>query len=259
ARDLHGDGNGRSGRDACGEQCDEPVGHGGDRRQLTALGDREGRERESRDRGGGDVRGGGGARDEHRWGPAHERERRGDGGELDVECHGGQQYADRDVGVALREPGDVHSDGDGGHGRDDCREQCDEPVGHGGHGGRLAAVGDPEGCERESGGASGGRVGGGPGGRDDQGRQSADQRERGGDGGELDVESHGGLAYSDGDGGFDLRKSGHVYGDGDGGHGGDDCGEQCDEPVGHGGYGGQYAAVGDREGCERESGGGSGG
>src|SRR5437867_765777 len=47
------------------------------------------------------------------------------------------------------------------------------------------------------------------------------------------------------------RQPRDVHGDGDGGHGGDDCGEQCDEPVGHGGHGGQYAAVGDREGREQ--------
>src|SRR5207253_3398090 len=52
---------------------------------------------------------------------------------------------------------------------------------------------------------------------------------------------------------------GHVHGDGHSRSGGDDRGEQCDEPVGHGGYGGQHATVGDREGRERESGGGSGG
>src|SRR5205807_1245945 len=73
ARDLQRDGHGRSGRDACGEQCDEPVGRGGDRRQLTALDAREGCQQESRDRGGGDVRGGAGERDDHRWEPDHER------------------------------------------------------------------------------------------------------------------------------------------------------------------------------------------
>src|SRR5205823_5953527 len=90
-------------------------------------------------------------------------------------------------------------------------------------------------------------------------RQSDDQREWGGDGGELDAERHGGPEYPDGDVRVALRKPGHLYGDGDGGYGGDDRGEQCDETVGHGGGGGQYAGVGDREGCERESGGGSGG
>src|SRR5205823_13329527 len=78
-------------------------------------------------------------------------------------------------------------------------------------------------------------------------------------GGELDAERDRWQQHS-----FPTRRAsdlepGHVYGDGDGGGGGDDRGEQCDEPVGHGGDGGQYAAVGDREGCERESGGGGGG
>src|SRR5207248_3047024 len=174
----------------------------------------------------------------------------GDGGELDAECHGGPEHAHRHLDRLERQPRDVHGDGDGGHGGDDCGEQCDQPDGDGGHGGQYAAVGDREGCEQIGRASGRGSVWGGEGEGDDNGRQSDDQREWGGNGGELDAEGHGGprpvyrvLACAE-------RQPRDVHGDGDGGHGGDDCGEQCDEPVGHGGYGGQYAAVGDREGCE---------
>src|SRR5207237_10491693 len=101
--------------------------------------------------------------------------------------------------------------------------------------------------------------GGGDGDWDDHRRQADDQREWGGDGGELDAERDGGREHAHRHLDRLERQPRDLQCDGDGGHGGDDCGEQCDEPVGRGGHGGQYAAVGDREGCEREPGGGRGG
>src|SRR5205823_3407061 len=196
-----------------------------------------------------------GERDDHRRQSDDQREWGGDGGELDAERHGGPEYPDGDVRVAHGEPGHVYGDGDGGGGGDDRGEQCDEPVGHGGDGGQYAAVGDREGCERESGGGSGGDVhpGGGEWQRD--GRDANHQRQRHRQGGELDAErdrwqqhpnshvrvAHGepGHLYGDGDGGYggddrgeqsvgDVRvadrEPGDVYGDGDGGRGDDDCG-----------------------------------
>src|SRR5438045_7791221 len=212
--DVHGDGDGGHGGDDCGEQCDEPVGHGGDGGQYATVGDREGRERESGGAGGGDVRGGAGERDDHGRQSDDQREWRGDGGELDVERHGGSEHAHRYLDRLERQPRDLQRDGDGRGGRDDCGEQCDESVGHGGDGGQYATVGDREGRERESGGAGGGDVCGGAGERDDHRRQSDHQREWRGDGGELDVERHGGLEHVDGDVRFALREPGHVHGDG---------------------------------------------
>src|SRR5256886_11252330 len=74
--DLHGDGHGGGGGDDRGEQSHEPAGDGGGRRRFTAVGDREGREWESRFRRGGDVQrdpggrggGSGGARGDGRGG-----------------------------------------------------------------------------------------------------------------------------------------------------------------------------------------------
>src|SRR5207248_901782 len=258
-RDLQRDGDGGHGGHDCGEQCDEPDGDGGHGGQYAAVGDREGREREPGDRGGSDVRRGARERDDRRREPDHERQRHRHGGELDAERDRWQQHPNSHVRVAHGEPGHLYGDGDGGGGGDDRGEQCDEPVGHGGDGGQYAAVGDREGCERESGGAGGGDVRGGPGERDDYGRQSDDQREWGGDGGELDAECHGGPEHAHRHVDRPERQPRDVHGDGGGGRGGDDRRQQRDEPVGHGGDGGQYAAVGDREGCERESGGGSGG
>src|SRR5205085_2131929 len=188
-----------------------------------------------------------------------QREWGGDGGELDAERHGGHAHASRHLAGLARRPGDGDGDGDGGDGGDDCGEQSDQPDGDGGHGGGLAAVGDREGREREPGGAGGGDVRGGPGERDDYRRQSDDQRERGGDGGELDAERHGGPEYPDGDVDLLVRQPRDVHGFPYTTLLRSDCGEQSDQPVGDGGHGGQHAAVGDREGCERESGGGSGG
>src|SRR5205823_4631078 len=135
-----------------------------------------------------------------------------------------------------------------------CREQCDESVGHGGHGGQYAAVGDREGREREPGGRGIGGAPGSAGERDDDGRQSYDQREWRGDGGELDAERHGGPEHAYRHLDRIQRQPRDVHGDGDGGHSGDDCGEQSDQPDGDGGHGGRLAAVGDREGREREPG-----
>src|SRR5205823_5846915 len=259
ARVLQRDGHGRSGRDDCGEQCDEPVGHGGDGGQYATGGDREGRERESGGAGGGDVRGGAGERDDHGRQSDDQREWRGDGGELDVERHGGPEHAHRYLDRLERQPRDLQRDGDGGHGGDDCGEQCDEPVGHGGDGGQYATGGAREGREGESGGAGGGDVRGGAGERDYRGRQSFPPRRSSGLGGELDVERHGGPEHAHRYLDRLERQPRDLQRDGDGRGGRDDCGEQCDESVGHGGDGGQYATVGDREGRERESGGAGGG
>src|SRR5207302_4435042 len=123
----------------------------------------------------------------------------------------------------------------------------------------VAAVGDREGREWESGGAGGGDVRGGAGERDDCRRQSDDQREWGGDGGELDAERDRWQQHPNGHVRVAHGEPGHLYGDGDGRGGGDDRGEQSHEPVGRGGDGGQYAAVGDCGGRERGSGGAGGG
>src|SRR5207248_7860530 len=122
------------------------------------------------------------------------------GGELDAGHHGRQQYAHGDVGHTLGQPGDLHGHRHGRSGGDDCGEQSDQPDGDGGHGGQYAAVGDREGRERESGGAGGGDVRGGARERDDHRRQPDDQRERGGDGGELDAERDGGHQHAHGHG-----------------------------------------------------------
>src|SRR5207253_2013070 len=132
-------------------------------------------------------------------------------------------------------------------------------VGHRGGRGHVAAVGDREGREREPGGGGGGDVRGGTRERDDHGRQSDDQREWRGDGGELDPERHGGLEHVDGQFRDLVRQPGYVHGDGHSRSGGADPARRSSDLVGHRGGGGQVAAVGDREGRERESGGGSGG
>src|SRR5205823_2827940 len=248
ARDLQRDGHGRSGRDACGEQCDEPVGHGGHGGQYAAVGDREGCERESGGAGGGDVRGGPGERDDHGRQSYDQREWRGDGGELDAERDRWQQHPNSHVRVAHGEPGHVYGDGDGGHGGDDRGEQSHEPVGRGGDGGQYAAVGDREGRERESGGAGGGDVRGGAGERDDHGRQSDDQREWRGDGGELDVERHGGPEHAHRYLDRLERQPRDLQRDAGGGHGGDAGAEQGDEPAVHRGQSGQDAPGREREG-----------
>src|SRR5205823_2758502 len=122
-----------------------------------------------------------------------QRERGGDGGELDAERDGGLEHVGGQFRDLVRQPGHLHGDGHSRSGGDDRGEQSHEPVGYGGYGGQYATVGDREGCERESGGAGGGDVRGGTRERDDHGRQSDDQREWRGDGGELDPERHGGL------------------------------------------------------------------
>src|SRR5205823_3693979 len=176
--------------------------------------------------GGGDVRGGPGERDDHGRQSDDQREWGGDGGELDAECHGGPEHAHGHLDRPERQPRHVHGDGDGGHGGDDCGEQRDEPDGHGGYGGQYAAVGDREGCERESGGGSGGDVhpGGGEWQRD--GRDANHERQRHRHGGELDAERDRWQQRPNGHVRVAHGEPGHVYGDGDGGYGGDDRGEQ---------------------------------
>src|SRR5207302_40249 len=124
-----------------------------------------------------------------------------------------------------RQPRDLQRGGDGGHGGDGRGEQCDESVGQGRQGGGQGKGGDRGGRERESGGAGGGDVRGGPGERDDHRRESDDQHEWRGDGGELDPERHGGPERAHRH--FDRleRQPRDLQRDGDGGHGGDDGGE----------------------------------
>src|SRR5207248_859886 len=184
----------------------------------------------------------------------HQQQRHRHGGELDAERDGGHQHAHRQIRSAQGRPRHLYGDGDGRGGGDDRGEQSHEPVGRGGHGGQYATVGDCEGRERESGGPGGGDVRGGARERDDYRRQSDDQREWRGDGGELDAERHGGPEHAHRHLDRLERQPRDLQRDGDGGHGGDDCGEQSDQPDGDGGHGGGLAAVGDREGRERESG-----
>src|SRR5205807_2346612 len=203
-------------------QPDRLDSAGGDGGEPTAVGDREGCERESGVVCGGDVRRGSGTlfpyttlfRSQREWG--------GDGGELDAERHGGPEHAHRHLDRLERQPRDLQCDGDGGRGRDDRGGRAAGRVGHRGDRGQDAAVSDREGCERESGGAGGGDVRGGPGERDDHGRQSDDEREWGGGGGELDPKCHGGLEYVDGDIGRTLGQPGDLHGDRHGGGGRDD-------------------------------------
>src|SRR5207248_1650962 len=152
-----------------------------------------------------------------------------------------QQHPNGHVRVAHGEPGHVYGDGDGRGGGDDRGEQSHEPVGRGGHGGQYAAVGDREGREREPGGAGGGDVRGGPGERDDYRRPSDGQREGRGDGPDPAADRPRGHQHPNGHVRVAHGQPGHVHGDGDGGRGGDDCGEQSDQPDGDGGHGGQYA------------------
>src|SRR5207237_1311367 len=140
---------------------------------------------------------------------------------MDVEPDRGTEHAHRGVGVALREPGHVHGDGDRRGGSDDRGEQRDEPVGHGGYGGQHATVGDREGGAGGSGGAGGGDVRRGTRERHDHGRQIEDRRGRGRGGGQLDAEPDGGPEHAHREVGDAVRQPGHVHGDGDGG-GGDD-------------------------------------
>src|SRR5207237_815686 len=135
------------------------------------------------------------------------------------------------VRVAHGEPGHLYGDGDGRGGGDDRGEQSDEPVGHRGGRGHVAAVGDREGCERKPGGAGGGDVRGGAGERDDHRRQSDHQCEWGGAGGELAAVPYTPLFRSNGHVRVAHGEPGHLHGDGDGRGGGDDRGEQSHEPV----------------------------
>src|SRR5207302_1076258 len=182
-------------------------------------------ERESGGAGGGDVRGGAGERDDHGRQSDDQREWGGDGGELDAECHGGPEHAHRHLDRLERQPRDLQRDGDGGHGGHDRREQPDEPDGHGGDRRQLTALGDREGRQRESRDRGGGDVRGGPGGRDDHRWEPDHERERRGDGGELDAERHGGPEHADRHLDRLERQPRDLQRDGDGGHGGDDGGE----------------------------------
>src|SRR5439155_25902257 len=99
----------------CGEQSDEPAGDGGGRRRFTAVGDREGRERESRFRGGGDVQRDRGERDGGSGDAGDDgREWGGDGDLLDPGHHGPNGYGPGDGERAHGESGDLHGDGHGG-------------------------------------------------------------------------------------------------------------------------------------------------
>src|SRR5207248_163733 len=256
---LYGDGDGRGGGGDRGEQSHKPVGHRGDCGHVAAVGDREGCEWESSGGGGGHVHPGGGEWQRDGRDANHQRQRHRHGRELDAERDRWQQHPNGHVRGAHGEPGHLYGDGDGRGGGDDRGEQSHEPVGRGGHGGQYATVGDCEGRERESGGAGGGDVRGGPGERDDYRRKSDDRRQWGGDPGELDAERHGGPQHAHRHLGRVERQPRDVQRDGDGGHGGHDCGEQSDQPDGDGAHGGGLAAVGDREGRERESGGAVGG
>src|SRR5207253_2363452 len=157
--------------------------------------------------------------------PDDQRERGGDGGELDAERHGGPEHAHRHLDQIGRAPCREKRGGAGGDGGHDRGEQSHEPVGHRGYGGQYATIGDREGREREPGGADGGDVRGESGQRDDRGRQPDDQRERGGDGGELDAERHGGPEHAHRHLDRLERQPRDLQRDGDGGHGGHDYGE----------------------------------
>src|SRR5213078_3025926 len=191
--DLHGDRHSGDGGDDRGEQSHEPAGDGWGRRELATLGDREGRERESRFRGGGDVQRDRGQRDRES-GDARDdgRERGGDGDLLDPRHGRPNGYGPGDGERACGEPGDLHGDGHGGDGGDDCREQSHEPAGDGGGRRCFTAVGAREGCERESRFRGGGDVQRDRGERDrGSGDARDDGRERGGDGDLLDPRDHG--------------------------------------------------------------------
>src|SRR2546430_3210867 len=115
--DVHGDGHRGGGDDDRSEQSHQSVGYRGDGGRLAAVGDREGREWECGGQRRGDIHPGGGKRDGdaddtreygRRW------DRRVD--LVDTERDRGREHADGQFGIALREPGDVHGDRDGGGG-----------------------------------------------------------------------------------------------------------------------------------------------
>src|SRR5207237_1549816 len=130
-------GDGGGGGDDRGEQSNQPVGHGGYGGQYATVGDREGCERESGDRRGGDVHPGGGERHGHGREPGDQRQRHRLGRELDAQRHGGLEHPDGHVGVAHGESGDLHGDRHGRIGHADRREQSHNSDGHGGHGREL--------------------------------------------------------------------------------------------------------------------------
>src|SRR5439155_1145538 len=128
----------------------EPAGDGGGRRRFTAVGDREGRERQSGGGRGGDVQRDRGERD---GGSADagddERERGGDGEFVDPGHDGPNGYGPGDGERTHREPGDLHGDRHGGGGGAARRAPDHEPAGDGGGRRRFTAVGDREGREWE--------------------------------------------------------------------------------------------------------------
>src|SRR5205823_6028969 len=142
-----GDGDGGDGGDDCGEQSHEPAGDGGGRRRFTAVGAREGCERESGGGGGGDVHRDRGQRDGES-GDARDdgRERGGDGDLLDPRHHGPNGHRPGDGEPVPCATLFRSGDGDGGDGGDDCREQSHEPAGDGGGRRCFTAVGAREGC-----------------------------------------------------------------------------------------------------------------
>src|SRR5207253_1563834 len=119
---LQRGGDGGHGGDGRGEQCDESVGYRGHGGRLATVGEDRERVGEGRGAGGGDGRGGPGERDDHRRESDHQREWRGDGGELDPERHGGPKHAPRHFGRLERQPRHLQRGGDGGHGGDDGGE-----------------------------------------------------------------------------------------------------------------------------------------
>src|SRR5439155_775495 len=163
---------------ARGEQPDEPVGARGNGRERAAVGAREGREWESGGGGGGDVRGGAGEREHYGREPDDQPERRGDGGELDAERHGGPEHADGYLRVARREPGDVHRDRDGGPRGYAGEELGGQPHRASGHTAPDAARRGRERRQRQPGGGRDGHVGGGVGRRVGRSDHRDHRRER---------------------------------------------------------------------------------
>src|SRR2546421_36108 len=154
---------------------------------------------------------------------------------VDTERDRGREHADGQFGIALREPGDVHGDRDGGGGGDDRGEQSHQSVGYRGDGGRLAAVGDREGCQWEPGGQRRGDVHPGGGKRDgdaDDTRKYGRRWDRYVD--LMDTERDRGREHGDGQFGIPVREPGDLHGGRDGGGGDaarayDGAVEQCAE------------------------------
>src|SRR5205085_296546 len=214
--DVHGDRDGGGSGDDRGSQGGG-VGASGGGGEPTTVGDREGRERESGDRRGGDVQPSGRERD----GDADDSREYGVGRDrrpdlVDAEPDGGIEHADRGVGVALREPGDVHGDGDGRGSGDDRAERRGD-VGSSGDGGEPTAVGDREGRQREPGGGGGSDVHPGGGKWDGDDDDDGEHRVGWGRGPDLvEAEPDRGDEHADGDIGDVVGKPGDLHSDGDG-------------------------------------------